>query len=183
MALEIDQDAFSSGQIGSKLWLCEELERLYDRIDEIWIYGGWYGLTAFLLRSRNNINIKTIRSLDVDPACESVADTVNEYWKWQDWQFKAVTVDCNTVIPTDVDLVINTSTEHFESVEWFRQIPKGTAVALQGADMPHLDHVFDFQNLAQFEQTYPLDTVMFSGVKNFNYPEWSFNRFMLIGVK
>jgi len=183
MALTIDQDAFSSGQIGSKIWLCEELERLYDRIDEIWIYGGWYGLTAFLLRSRNNINVKKIRSIDVDPNCEVVADMVNEYWKWQDWQFKSVTMDCNTVVPTRVDLIINTSTEHFESLEWFNQIPKGTAVALQGADMPHLDHVFDFQNLTQFEQTYPLNTVAFSGVKNFNYPEWSFNRFMLIGIK
>ena len=37
--VSVDKDAFSSGQVGSKLWLCEELERLKwtSRIDiHIW---------------------------------------------------------------------------------------------------------------------------------------------------
>ena len=58
-------DAFSSGQIGSKLWLCEQAEKYFETIDSIWIYGGWYGLTAFLLRARNKINIGNIRSFDL----------------------------------------------------------------------------------------------------------------------
>jgi hypothetical protein len=86
-------DAFSSGQIGSKLWLCEESEKCFETIDTIWIYGGWYGLTAFLLKSRNKINIGKIRSFDIDPSCESTADLINENWVYSDWQFKATTKD------------------------------------------------------------------------------------------
>ena len=48
---EIDIDSFSSGQIGSKLWLCQEAEKLFETVNQVWIYGGWYGLTAFLLKS------------------------------------------------------------------------------------------------------------------------------------
>ena len=65
--LSVNKDAFSSGQVGSKIWLCEELEKLFDNIDSVWIYGGWYGITAFLLRSRGQLDIGTIRSYDVDP--------------------------------------------------------------------------------------------------------------------
>ena len=84
--LNVNKDAFSSGQIGSKLWLCEELEKLFDTIDSIWIYGGWYAVTAFLLNSRNNIKIEYIRSYDVDPACAEVADMINENWVYQNWK-------------------------------------------------------------------------------------------------
>ncbi len=183
--MNIDKDAFSSGQISSKIWLCEELEKLFDKIDSIWIYGGWYGLTAFLLRSRNNIEIQQIRSIDVDPRCEPIADMINENWVWKDWSFKAITKDCEQpdFIPIDVDLVINTSTEHFKSLDWFYNIPKGTSVVLQGADMKHEDHIFHFNNLSDFLSKFPLTETYFSGEKIFQYPDWKFSRFMVIGVK
>lgn len=181
--LNVDRDAFSSGQVGSKIWLCEELESLFDNIDSIWIYGGWYGMTAFLLRSRNNINIQTIRSYDVDPQCEAVADMLNENWVYRDWQFKAHTEDCNTLVPSNVDLIINTSTEHFESLEWFDRIPNGTTVALQGNNMPHEDHHVHSATLKKFCNQFALTTVLFKGEKEFVYPTWKFTRFMIIGVK
>lgn len=81
----INKDSFSNGQIDSKLWLCEQLENLFSKIDEIWIYGGWYGLTAFLLRSRGNIDIQKIYSYDVDPLCETTADLINENWVIKNW--------------------------------------------------------------------------------------------------
>lgn len=182
---QMNFDSFSSGQIGSKLWLCEELEKLYDLIDEIWIYGGWYGVTAFLLQTRNNIKIKKIRSFDIDPDCESIADKINENWKWQEWKFKAVTADCNSpsITPVGVDLVINTSCEHFESFDWFFNIPKGTKVVLQGADMLHDDHIVKFTSLEDFCKYFPLSEINFKGEKIFNYPSWSFKRFMIIGEK
>jgi hypothetical protein len=181
--LNVDKDAFSSGQIGSKLWLCEQIEDCFESVDIVWIYGGWYGITAFLLRSRNCIPIKQIRSIDVDPACEPVADMINENWVYQDWQFKAVTKDCNTLDPMGVDLVINSSTEHFTNLSWWHNIPQGTMVALQGADMPHDDHVYKFNNLTEFVNTFPLTTTMYTGAREFEYPTWKFTRFMVIGEK
>jgi hypothetical protein len=179
----VDKDAFSSGQIGSKLWLCEELEQLFDSIDTVWIYGGWYGISAFLLRSRNNLPIKKIRSIDVDPNCEAVADMINENWVYRDWQFKAETKDCNTVIPSDVDLIINTSTEHFENMDWWTNIPSGTVVALQGNNMVHDDHHVHSTCLKEFVAQFPVTQVLYQGQREFVYPDWRFTRYMLIGVK
>ena len=178
--LKVNKDAFSSGQIGSKLWLCEELEKLFDTIDSIWIYGGWYAVTAFLLNSRNNIKIEYIRSYDVDPACAEVADMINENWK-----FKAQTQDCNKlkIDWSGPDLIINTSTEHFESMDWWNNIPKGTTVALQGNNMVHDDHHVHSTSLKKFVAQFPVSETLFKGEKEFVYPDWRFTRYMLIGIK
>jgi hypothetical protein len=183
--LNVSPDAFSSGQIGSKIWLCEELEKLFSHVDVIWIYGGWYGMTAFLLQSRGNIQIRKVRSYDLDPDCEAVADMINENWVIDDWKFKASTQDCNLLdLGRDgPDLVINTSTEHFDSLDWWHNIPKGTVVALQGNNMPHDDHVVHTDSLEDFVNQYSLSEVMYKGQLEFQYPSWKFTRYMLIGKK
>lgn len=181
--VSVDKDAFSSGQITSKIWLCEELENLFDSIDNISIYGGWYGVTAFLLRSRNNIKISKIYSYDLDPHCEQIADTVNENWVIQKWQFKSFTTDCNELVPNDADLIINTSTEHFQSMNWFKNIPKGKIVALQGNNMPHEDHFYCSHTIQDFISQFEVTSILYHGEKDFVYPDWSFKRFMLIGIK
>ena len=183
--MEINKDAFSSGQIGSKIWLCEELEKRFKSFATIWIYGGWYGVSAFLLQSRGNIRIGEIRSYDLDPQCEAVADMINENWVIDKWKFKAHTQDCNLL---DLgwhgpDLVINTSTEHFECLDWWNSIPKGTTVALQGNNMPHEDHHIHSSSLDEFIGTYPVSNLLYRGQKDFEYPTWKFSRFMLIGIK
>ena len=179
----LNKDAFSSGQIGSKLWLCEELEKIINSVDTIWIYGGWYGLTGFLLSSRNNIQIKEIRSIDIDPACEEIADMINENWKWQQWKFKAVTMDCGKIFPTGIDLIINTSTEHFENMNWYGNISRGTHVIFQGNNMNHDDHTSNINSLDEFVSQYDLTSIDFTGELEFVYPEWSFTRYMIIGTK
>jgi len=178
-----NKDAFSSGQIGSKIWLCEELERTGWTSNLTYIYAGWYGITAFLLLSRGKFDVNRIRSLDIDPTCESIADMINENWVWQDWKFKAFTQDCNNFEGQFGDLIINTSTEHFESMEWFDRIPKGTKVVLQGNNMPHDDHVVYSSTLADFVNAYPLTSIVYKGEKEFVYPNWSFTRYMIIGTK
>ena len=140
------KDAFSSGQISSKIWLCEELEKTKWSSELTAIYGGWYGVTAFLLLSRDKFKVKKIRSYDVDPSCEPMADLINENWVWQDWKFKAQSDDCNYIKPT-ADLIINTSTEHFDTKQWFENIPFGTRVVLQGNNMKHDDHIIYSETL------------------------------------
>lgn len=181
----INKDAFSSGQIDSKIWLCKELEKLFDQIDNIWIYGGWYSTTALLLRSRDNIKIKKIYSYDIDPQCELMADIINENWVSKEWAFKAFTKDCNTLIPSigNPDLIINTSTEHFENMDWWNNIPKNMTVVVQGNNMSHDDHHIYTTNLKQFKKAFPLSKILYEGQLDFTYPTWCFTRFMLIGVR
>lgn len=179
----INKDAFSSGQIGSKIWLCEQLEKLGWKSNLTHIYGGWHGVLGFLLLSRNKFDVKRIESYDIDPSCEPIADMLNEYWVWQNWKFKAHTADCNLVKSNLADLVINTSTEHFDSLLWFNYIPTGTRVILQGNNMPHEDHVIHTNSLEEFKKAYPLSEYAFEGSMDFVYPDWKFTRFMLIGTK
>lgn len=175
-------DAFSSGQIGSKIWLCEELEKTKWTSNETWIYAGWYGITGFLLLSREKFKVHKIRSFDIDPSCQPIADKINEFYVWQEWKFKAETADCDKMIPT-ADLIINTSTEHFETKQWFDNIPYGTKVILQGNNMEHDDHVIYSETLKDFINHYPISKIKYSGQMDFNYPSWSFSRFMIIGEK
>lgn len=180
--MNVDKDTFSSGQVGSKIWLCEELERLNWASNTTYIYGGWNGMLGFLLLSRGHFRVNYIRSIDSDPACMPVADTINENWVQQDWKFKALTEDCNTFDPVQGDLIINTSTEHFTSKQWFNNIPSGNRVIIQGNNMPH-DNYNIHLTLDDFLKEYPLKTLYFSGEKQFVYPNWKFTRYMAIGIK
>ena len=102
---------------------------------------------------------------------------------WQEWKFKAFTQDCNNYEGQYGDIIINTSTEHFESMDWFDKIKPGTRVILQGNNMPHDDHRIHSDNLKSFKKMYPLSKIDFAGQKDFNYDTWGFSRFMLIGKK
>jgi hypothetical protein len=186
----LDKDAFSSGQVLSKLWLAEELEKavIGNNLSQplrILCFGGWYGVVNFMLRSRSNVHIENFKSVDLDPiACEN-ADLFNEAWVWQSWQFKAICDDANTFSysPLEFNTVINTSIEHIEGHQWFDRIPKNTLVALQSNNMAHDDHCHNHSSLDDFRKEFDISHVLFSGEKLFEYPSWSFKRFMIIGIK
>jgi hypothetical protein len=179
----IHKDAFSSGQVGSKIWACEQLELLGWSSKLTHVYGGWYGVLPFLLLSRQKFQVAQIRSFDIDPECEKVADMLNENWVFAHWKFKAFTADCNNSVDGDPDLIINTSTEHFTSLDWFTKIPSGARVLLQGNNMDHSDHFVHSSCLDEFVNHYPLSTVSYQGELDFVYPDWKFTRFMVIGTK
>jgi hypothetical protein len=186
----LDKDAFSSGQVLSKTWLAEELERAVIDADlrlplSILCLGGWYGITNFILRSRSSIEIEKFRSVDLDQDACNMADKLNEAWVWQNWQFKSVCHDANTFSYTgeEFNTVINTSVEHIESKQWFDNIPAGTLVALQSNNMQHDDHCHNHRSLAEFQLDFPLTATFYEGEKTFNYPNWNFTRFMIIGLK
>lgn len=175
--------------MGSKIWLCRELEKLaFKKPASIWILGGWYGTLASLLLTRERIPVGSIRSFDLDPEACRVADLLNENWVWRDWQFKAICRDANSLdfrsqeYGPQPDLVINTATEHFNSNDWFAAIPTGTLVALQSNDMPHEEHVGNVASLDDFARAFPLTSLLQEGELLFNYPDWSFRRFQRIGI-
>jgi hypothetical protein len=187
----VDLDAFSSGQVGSKIWLADRLEGALRDITapvsgyKIWIYGGWYGLANFIIRVRGQIPIEFVRSIDQDPDCEPVADRINKFWEWQGWQFKAQTGNANTVqfIRDNPHIVINTSIEHMEQHTWFNNIPDGTICVLQVCDLPHKDHVAVIKDLDEFKRQFPLKEVLYEGKMTFNYPTGDMSRLMIIGLK
>ena len=189
--LEIPQDAFSSGQIDSKLWLCREVEKLISRKEEqtIWIFGGWVGVLSFLLLSRENLNIKSIYSFDLDPRCEKKANWLNQTWH-NKHKFKAKTLNCNDINHKDFifigekpNLIINTSVEHFLNKQWFLNIHQGAMLAIQTCNLKHPEHFFPCPTLEEFKSQFPLTQLLYSGALDFEYPKNSYSRFMLIGKK
>lgn len=178
-----NKDSFSNGQIDSKLWMCRELETLGWSSKLTRIYGGWYGLNAFLLLSREKFKVHRIESFDIDSSCKPIADMINENWVIKEWQFKAHTADCNILPPDNVDLVINTSTEHFENKGWFENLPVGTRVVLQGSNMQRDDVLVKSNSVDEFIAHYPLTSIAYQGSLDFVYPGWKFTRYMVIGTK
>jgi hypothetical protein len=183
-----DPTAFMSGQMLSKVWLCEELEEVAapDVPFTIWILGGWYATTNFLLRSRGKLPIKNVLSFDLDPEATQGAKILNETSIFLGG-FNAITKDVNTLrYPShggSPDIVINTSCEHMEDRAWFDNIPDGTLVALQSNNMNHGDHTSDTTSLEEFVAAYPLSVYDMRGAKHFEYADWSFDRYMVIGEK
>jgi hypothetical protein len=184
-----DPTAFMSGQVGSKLWLCEKLEPMlaerYDRNVIVWLLGGWYAMTSFLLQTRRRAPIAKVVSFDLDPEATKGALIFNEAFLHQG-TFDAFVADVH-VLHYDVedapDVVVNTSTEHMESDDWFHRIPDGTLCVFQSNNMPHDDHVHECSTAQDLARQFPLKQTLFLGAKTFHYPEWGFTRFMHIGVK
>ena len=191
--MDIDVDAFSSSQMGSKIWLVSKLEECLagfkqrpDKGYRIWILAGWYGVTNLIIRTRHIIPVEHVHSIDCDPSCEPRADRINKFWEWQGWQFKAHTADANKLVYNRDNcphIVINSSVEHFTSREWFDRIPKGTLVAMQACDLPHDSHVAAYACTEDLLREFQLSEFLYSGSLVFSYPEKDLTRFMVIGVK
>lgn len=193
--------ALSRGQLESKLWLIEELNKLAHQWHEpkIFICGGWYAVLARLIFDRGQFLSPTIRSFDRDESCAAVAETLNRSWVISDWRFKAFTADMldlnyerieyetyrangTSVQLTEVpDIIINTSCEHIsEFSKWFASLPKGKCIVLQSTDLEDPEHINKVSSLDEFKEAAPM-TYRFAG--QLALPEKGNTRFMLIGVK
>jgi hypothetical protein len=133
-------DALWSGQLSSKGWL---VNTLADFIDSniplnIYVFGGWIGILSSMLLQSEKISISKIRSIDIDPWCVHIANTVNKTFKMDNQRFNAVTADMSSyqyLINIEPNIVINTSTEHVTQEvynNWYHNIPRGTLIVAQG---------------------------------------------------
>jgi hypothetical protein len=188
--MHLDQDAFSSGQVLSKLWLAETLEDVLKSQEithplKVLSLGGWYNILHFILRCKKKIKIEKYLSLDIDEISCDVSKKINETWVWQNNKFDSLNLDANNYSYTieDHDCIINTSVEHFDKDIWFENIPDNAIVILQSNNMVHQDHINNHSSLDEFVKNYPLSKLFFQGQKMFQYETSSFIRFMIIGKK
>lgn len=182
--MNLELDAFSSGQIKSKLWAAEKLEWCVEEHDtgplDIYILGGWYSLLYFILKIRNNISIKTCRSFDLDPSACSVANLINNTWETEEWAFRSFPKDINQLdYPLNVNCVINTITEHIKGKDWYDRIPNGTLCLFQSNDLEHKDHVNKVSSIEELQEKFPLSKIYYSGQKHID----TYTRYMIIGKK
>ena len=125
-------ESFWGGQLQSKTWLIESLERK-SRIANasVIIFGGWNGVLASLLFN-SDLTIPEIESIDIDPSCKPIAETINMRYHMQGRFFATAADMCEYT--TDADIAINTSCEHLTQEQydtWLDNLQAGTRVVLQ----------------------------------------------------
>jgi len=188
LTIKLDPDAFSAGQIESKIWAARELENVVAQLKieplRISILGGWYALLHFILKTRERVNIEYCRSYDIDASACIDANLINNAWEIKDWQFRSFPRDANLCTYNDnINLVINTSTEHFDSKTWYENIPNGTLCLFQGNNLTINDHVQRPNDLEHFKSLWPLQKELFTGSMHFNFEDAPYTRYMTIGFK
>lgn len=190
-------DALSWGQLKSKRWIIEELEKLDQELGTVFLCAGWYATLAAMLFN-STCKIDKIRSFDIDDSCVAIAETVNRHKVKDGWQFKASILDIHymsypTVYKTfrsdgssieleDMpDTIINTSCEHIENFDkWYAKIPDGKLMVLQSNNYFSIEeHVNCVQGPMQFEEQSPMTEVLYQGA--LELPKYT--RFMRIGRK
>lgn len=174
-------DAFWRGQIVSKEWLITELCKhrgefpTWPTID---IHGGWVGTLASLL-FQSDLYIKHINSIDIDPDCESIANTMNQR-EMESGKFSSITADmCTTA--SIADIVINTSCEHITQQQynnWLQLQPKNSLFVLQSNNYDIPEHVRISQSLDEFKQKSNLNVLWAGELELPLYKRW-----MIIGKK
>ena len=171
-------DSFWAGQMKSKEWLCTELRKHVKKFVTVDIHGGWNGVLASML-FQSTIPINHIRSIDIDPTCESIATMMNK-GEEINGKFRAVTSDMCT-IRSDADVVINTSCEHITQDQydlWLSGMPYNTLFVLQSNNYEIEEHVRTAKDLETFKQQCDIN-VLWAG--ELELPLYT--RFMLIGRK
>ena len=104
--------ALSSGQITSKLWILEALKEIgVTSLGKVMVLGGWIGLLGHILLSERSLSIEKLRSFDIDPLCEEIADSINLSFVAREWKFKASCADCTNLT------ILKLSSLHFEEME------------------------------------------------------------------
>lgn len=147
------------GQLDSKQWLVQALNDTVTSTlpQNIYIMGGWTGILASLVFQGAQFPVNKIRSIDLDPWCVSIADSVCKPWEMDQWRFKAVCADmADYEYQSDLppQIVINTSTEHVTLAvyqQWLSRLPQGVLAVIQGNDYySHPQHVRCARDLDDF---------------------------------
>lgn len=179
----MNYDAFSHGQIKSKLWLCERLEPYLLGENRIVVLGGWYNIMGFMLMTRKP-DIEKITAIDIDSEVKYVADRICDMWRFEG-TIENITGDANN-ITVPYDTVINCSSEHM-STEWFDKIKKGTLVCIQSSNMLDEGDPWYIKtaspDIESFKQKYNLSTTLYCDTLSIKYDSWGYDRYMLIGIK
>jgi hypothetical protein len=183
-------DAFWSGQLDSKKWLVSELNKIVLNTSNVYIFGGWIGVLANMILTNSSYNVSRVRSIDLDPWCEIVADNLNKIHEMDSWRFKARTANMadyeyefsedGPIIP---HIVVNTSCEHIDQSvydQWYSKIPNGSLVAVQSNDyFDCLEHIRCNIDLDDFSKMNRVNEPLFIG----SMETEMYTRFMAIWIK
>ena len=175
-------NSLNKNQMASKKWLIDELYHATGgKLGTGYVLGGWNGVLSAMLLQDPRLEIDALFSVDLDPACRAVAETMNAHHV-KAGRFTAVTADMYEMDyggDPKADTLFNTSCEHLEKfTEWYGGTPAGALMVLQSNDMfDEETHVNCVADLEAFKRQAPMAELLFAGA----LPLKRYTRFMLIG--
>lgn len=170
-------DAFWAGQIKSKEWLITNLEQTIPNPVTVEIYGGWVGVLASMM-FQSQLQIINIKSIDIDPLCENIANTMNQI-EFHEGRFKAITRNMVNV-QSEANVVINTSCEHITQTDynlWLSKVPDNSIVVLQSNNYKIPEHIRTASSLDEFVEQSNLSKVILKDKLELPL----YDRYMIIG--
>jgi hypothetical protein len=184
----VDLDSFSHGQIKSKLWLCQELEKYLPDNPKLTILGCWYNVLSFMLLTRNPDRYVSITGIDIDSDAIDIANKINNAFTIDDGLINHITHDANNYSYIGTNVVINCSGEHMSSNKWFENIPYGTIVCVQSSNVIDTCYPWSVTNpspdIDSFAGKYSLSKTYFLDILPIRYKHsQGYDRYMLIGIK
>jgi hypothetical protein len=197
------EDAFSRGQINSKIWLATELAKVKTDFDTVFFLAGWFGQLRYFI-DYANITYNKIRVLDIDPVACKVSDQIFNVDSIENYKVKSAEVDLtdmswlyrtgaqynvtnytnNTTFDEKMipDLVINTSAEHFHE-RWYhkfvnRPLETDPLFVIQSNNLYDVaDHINAIHSLKEMKIKFPMSRIEYEGELQLT----GYKRFMLIG--
>ena len=175
------EGSFTKDLVFSKLWLIRELAEIQPQVSTMYILGSWYGNLAVLLTLYPQVQVDKI--INVETNTEFLKGSRGMLDQVDADNVEYMLKDANDVDYRQLDrngVVVNTSLTDMKGTDWFRNIPKGTMVALQARDH---DPGAQFHSPEDIQQKFPLSQVLYSGSLDLEDPETEYTRFMTIGIK
>ena len=197
------QDAFSRGQILSKIWLATELANVKKDFKAVFLLAGWFG-QARLFFDLEGISYTEMRVIDIDPVACQVSDQIFNIDQITNYKVKSVELDLtdmswlyrtgaqykvknytnNTSFAEKLipDLIINTSAEHFHE-DWYHKFvnrPQETdpLFVIQSNNLHEVDdHINSVHSLSEMKKKFPMSRIEYEGELQLS----GYKRYMLIG--
>lgn len=192
-------EAFSKGQIISKVWMLHTLiniRNVRNSLTMTWpglkiaLLGCWIALPVEELLSE--FFVDRIYGFDIDPEAIRLAEQFNEIRVRDEWKFKGVVADVTTLNTKDMlfetggelinfcpDLIINTSAEHMDDT-WFETADEKQLIVVQSNNDPNLEgHINTCASFEEFDKKYPMRDAVAQGTLTLP----NYTRFMKIGFK
>jgi len=145
-------DVFHDNQLRSKNWLVQNLRKYaLDKPNNIFIFGGWYGILPYMLLKDQHINTKYVFNIDKNQALKGPAYQFNDY----NSSYNHIVDDMISFeYPFRPNIVINTSCEHLSKedfMKWYKNIPDAAIVVLQTNNYDKIDeHIGCYNSLEDF---------------------------------
>lgn len=175
------EGSFSDDLILSKLWLIKKLSELRSNFGTIYVLGSWFGNLAMLMAAKE-LRFDRIINVDLDEKALANSERIIKKLGLSDRVIN-FNADANDLDYHDLGtngLIVNTSCNNINGMEWFQRMPPGTMVALQGRNEDP-GAVNKDRTLDEFMERYPMERVMFSGKITLRDDNTKYDRFMVIG--